>query len=191
LIARASPALDRLALLVHGRALGVLIPPGDAGSLPANLRVLGLGDQDGRAAAVVSAFGSRAIEPRERRKVVAIDRDFYLVVMEPDELAKMIASEKDGSRLRLALGLEPSSVAGDSRDEPPGEDLVPALPADTAVGVELDGCPAPRRFRQAAAPVNRALCVGDGQLVGGSEGNRATMFYEVESSDDPPRSSAS
>jgi hypothetical protein len=192
LIARASPAPDRLALVVHGAALGVLILPsleGDAGRLAANLRVLGLGDQDARAAAVVSAFGSRPVGPSHQRKVVAIDRDLSLVVMAPSELAALVASEQDGSRLRRVLGIEPSSAA--DRDELPADGLMPALPENTAVGVELDGCPAPRRLGDDVAPVSRALCVGDGQLVGGGEGNRPTMFYEVEATHDPPRSSAS
>jgi hypothetical protein len=68
--------------------------------------------------------------------------------------------------------------------------LVPALPANAAIGVELDGCPPPNSDGDLET-VGSALCVGDGKLVGASEGHTATMFYEVETAREPTRSSAS
>jgi hypothetical protein len=195
LIARSSPAPDRVALVVHRAALGVLVPPpldGDPARLAASLQVLGLGDQVARATAVVNAFGPERMGSGGGRKVVPIGPDLSLVVMGARDLAGLVASEHDGSGLRQKLGVDPSPAARDTSDAARAQDpAVPTLPSDAAIGVELDGCPPPSRGGGAVASVNSALCVGDGKLVGGSEGNTATMFYELEATRDLPRTSAS
>jgi hypothetical protein len=194
LISRASPRPARVALVVHGTSLGVLVPPprdGDSTQLPTNLGVVGLGDGQDRAAAVARALDPRRIGSGKDRTVVSVDPELSLVLMDPGDLAGVIASEHDGSALRRSLGVADTAALGGTKAGAHGDTtLVPALPANAAIGVELDGCPPPSGDGDLET-VSSALCVGDGKLVGGSEGHTATMFYEVETARDPARASAS